>query len=53
MLEACGVTRVVQSGEPPVARQLFADVSLRVAPGEILFVVGALRASRMPACSRA
>ena len=47
--EALGLTReVLTPGEPPVPRTVFADVSLRVAPGEALFIVGA---PRKPLCA--
>ena len=38
-LEAVGLTRAV--GDGASRRTLFEDVSLRVAPGEVLFIVGA------------
>ena len=52
--EALGLTReVLTPGEPPVPRTVFADVSLRVAPGEALFVVGTPLVVAALACARA
>jgi hypothetical protein len=45
-LEAVGLTRAV--GDGASRRTLFEDVSLRVAPGEVLFIVGARAAPFRP-----
>ena len=49
-LEAAGLTREVQSSDG-VVRTVFADVSLSVAPGEALFVVGCVRGRALTPCA--